>query len=84
MGGGGCQQFESFVGNLGGFAPPPTPKKVTFRHWQHDQLPCLALPLIENIMLEHAMKKFWAGHSEDFVVGGGGTVEVKLPDFLTH
>jgi hypothetical protein len=25
-GGGGCRKFESFVGNLGGFAPPPTEK----------------------------------------------------------
>ena len=23
MGGGGCRKFESFFGNLGGFAPPP-------------------------------------------------------------
>ena len=30
MGGGGCRKFESFVGNLGGFAPPP--EKVNFRH----------------------------------------------------
>jgi hypothetical protein len=30
-GGGGCRKFESFVGNLGGFAPPP-PEKVIFRH----------------------------------------------------
>jgi hypothetical protein len=32
-GGGGCRKFESFVGNLGGFAPPP--EKVNFRHWSH-------------------------------------------------
>jgi hypothetical protein len=25
-GGGGCRKFESFVGNLGGFAPPPLKK----------------------------------------------------------
>jgi hypothetical protein len=31
-GGGGCRKFESFVGNLEGFAPPP-PEKVNFRHW---------------------------------------------------
>jgi hypothetical protein len=31
-GGGGCLKFESFVWNLGGFAPPP-PEKVNFRHW---------------------------------------------------
>ena len=32
MGGGGvCRKFESFVGNLGGFVPPP--EKVNFRHW---------------------------------------------------
>jgi hypothetical protein len=30
-GGGVCRKFESFVGNLGGFVPPP--KKVNFRHW---------------------------------------------------
>ena len=29
-----CRKFESFVGNLGGFAPPPPPpEKVNFRHW---------------------------------------------------
>jgi hypothetical protein len=28
--GGVCRKFESFVGNLGGFAPPP--EKVNFRH----------------------------------------------------
>ena len=34
MGGGGVRRkFESFVGNLGGFAPPP--EKVNFRHWSH-------------------------------------------------
>jgi hypothetical protein len=30
-GGGGCRKFESFVGNLEGFAPPP--EKVNFLHW---------------------------------------------------
>ena len=31
-GGGGCWKFESFVGNLGSFAPPPhpPPKKSEF------------------------------------------------------
>jgi hypothetical protein len=29
---GGCRKFESFVGNLEGFAPPPPPEKVNFRH----------------------------------------------------
>jgi hypothetical protein len=29
-GGGCCRKFESFVGNFGGFAPPP--EKVNFRH----------------------------------------------------
>jgi hypothetical protein len=27
-----CRKFEGFVGNLGGFAPPPQ-EKVNFRHW---------------------------------------------------
>jgi hypothetical protein len=31
VGGGVCRKFESFVGSLGGFAPPP--EKVNFRHW---------------------------------------------------
>ena len=30
-GGGVCRKFESFVGNLGGFVPPP--ENVNFRHW---------------------------------------------------
>jgi hypothetical protein len=32
-GGGGevCRKFESFVGDFGGFVPPP--EKVNFRHW---------------------------------------------------
>ena len=30
--GGVCRKFESFVGNLGDFAPPPPPEKVNFRH----------------------------------------------------
>ena len=35
LGGGGvCWKFESFVENLGSFAPPtPHRKKVNFRHW---------------------------------------------------
>jgi hypothetical protein len=28
-----CWKFESFVGNLEGFAPPPSLEKVNFRHW---------------------------------------------------
>jgi hypothetical protein len=31
--GGVCRKFESFVRNLEGFAPPPPPEKVNFRHW---------------------------------------------------
>jgi hypothetical protein len=27
-----CRKFESCVENLGGFAPPPPPEKVNFRH----------------------------------------------------
>ena len=34
--GGVCRKFESFVGNLGGFAPPP-PEKANFRHCLHMQ-----------------------------------------------
>jgi hypothetical protein len=34
------RKFESFVGNLGGFAPPP-PEKVNFRH-------CLLLTIVKK------------------------------------
>jgi hypothetical protein len=42
-GGGGCRKFKTFVANLVGFAPPPPPEKVNFRHCTIGSLQCVRM-----------------------------------------
>ena len=68
MGGGGCQQFESFVGNLGGFAPPPPPEKS-------ESTPLVAWPVTtdcDHVNWSMQWKDFGQDIVKTLLLGAGG------------